>query len=79
MKQMMINWKQSENFQVKLGLRQGDLISTVLLNIALETVIRRAEINRSGQLCNKNHQCMTSVVDMVIGSKTIRKISSWTL
>jgi hypothetical protein len=38
----------SSNFKVKVGLRQGVALSTILFNIVSEKVIRNIEINPNG-------------------------------
>lgn len=43
-----INGQLSEYFNVRMGLRQGDCLSALLFNVALEKVIRQANINSGG-------------------------------
>ena len=48
----------SEYFESKVGLRQGDELSTKLFNIALEGVVRRSGIETSGSIFNKSVQLL---------------------
>jgi len=46
--QVRVDQTTSEEFQVITGLKQGDALSPLLFNIALEKVIRRVQNNRCG-------------------------------
>lgn len=61
-----IEGEESNEFEVTQGLRQGDPLSTLLFNIALESIIRNTEINRQGTLLNKSHQCLAYADDVVL-------------
>ena len=46
----------SKPFDINNGLRQGDALSCVLFNLALEKVIRDAEVNSRGTILFKSTQ-----------------------
>ena len=56
----------SSPFESRRGLRQGDGISCLLFNIALEGVIRRAGINTSGTIFTKSVQLLGFADDIDI-------------
>lgn len=62
-----ISGELSESFESRRGLRQGDGLSCLLFNIALEGVMRRAEFNMRGTIFNKSGQfiCFADDVDVV--------------
>ena len=43
-------------FPVRNGLKQGDALLSLLLNFALEYVIRRVQVNKDGMKLNGTHQ-----------------------
>jgi endonuclease/exonuclease/phosphatase family metal-dependent hydrolase len=57
----------SGSFESRRGLRQGDGLSCLLFNIALEGVMRRAAYNMRGTIFNKSSQfiCFADDVDIV--------------
>jgi hypothetical protein len=66
----------SDRFPIKKGLKQGDALSSLLFNFALEYTIRRVEANQEGLKLNRIHQLLVYVDDVNIlrGSiHTIRK------
>jgi hypothetical protein len=38
----------SESFEIRQGLRQGDELSTLVLNVVLEVIVRRANLQATG-------------------------------
>jgi hypothetical protein len=40
------------------GLRQGDVLSTLLFNVVLEVVVRRANLQTTGTIYNKETQLL---------------------
>jgi hypothetical protein len=59
----------SDTFETEIGLRQGDGISTMLFNIALEGTIRRSGVVRSGTIFTKSVQLLAFADDIdIIGS-----------
>jgi hypothetical protein len=61
-----VNNKISEKFEIREGVRQGDPLSSVLFSIVLEKAIRDANINRTGLIYHKKHQCLAFADDLVI-------------
>jgi hypothetical protein len=65
----------SNVFECKIGLRQGDELSTKLFNIALEGIIRRAGIERTGTIFTKSTQLLGFADDIDIVGRNIRAIT----
>jgi sorting nexin-29 len=65
----------SNMFECKVGLRQGDELSTKLFNIALEGVFRRADLERSGTIFTKSTQLLGFADDVDIVGRNIRSIT----
>jgi len=45
----------SDRFPIRNGLKKGDALSPLLLNIALEYAIRRIQVNKEGLKLNGTH------------------------
>jgi hypothetical protein len=61
----------SSNFKVKVGLRQGDALPTILFNIVSEKVIRNIEINPNGTIFNRTRQYLAYADDVVILGRSL--------
>jgi hypothetical protein len=48
----------SDIFPIKNGLKQGDALSPLILNFALEYSIRRIQVNQDGLKFNGTHQIL---------------------
>ena len=62
-------------FECKIGLRQGDELSTKLFNIALEGVFRRAKLELNGTIFTKSIQLLGFADDVDIVGRNIRSIT----
>jgi len=65
----------SDRFPIRNGLKQGDALSPMLLNFALEYAIRRVHVNRDGLKLNGTHQLLaySDNVNILGGSMHILK------
>ena len=64
----------SDRFPVRNGLKQGDAVSPMLFNFALEYTIRRVQVNRDGLKLNGTHQLLAYGDDVNILARSIYSI-----
>ena len=59
----------SDMFPIRNGLKQGDALSPLHFNFALEYAIRRVQVNQDGLKLNGTHQLLAYADIMYIGGK----------
>jgi sorting nexin-29 len=60
----------SESFHIRNGLRQGYALACILFNIALEKIVREANINQCGNVFYKSVQILAYADDIDISSRS---------
>jgi hypothetical protein len=63
----------SDTFPTQNGLKQGDALSALLVNFALEFAIRKVQENQVGLKLNGTHQLLAYTDDVTLLGKNIDK------
>lgn len=64
----------SDVFSISRGLRQGDVLSTILFNLTLERVIRSVDVNPNGTIFSRSMQYLAYADDVVLVCRTFRAL-----
>jgi hypothetical protein len=55
-----------KSFENRQGIRQGDVLSTLLFNVVLEVIVRRAKLQTTGTIYNRETQLLAYADDIDI-------------
>ena len=64
----------SDRFPIRNGLKQGDALTPMLFNFALEYAIRRVQVNQDGLKLNGTHQLLAYADDVNILEASIHTL-----
>jgi hypothetical protein len=64
----------SQMFPIRNGLKQGDVLSPLLFNLALEYAIERVQVNQDGLNLNGTHQLLACANDVNIMGGSVHTV-----
>lgn len=64
----------TEDFEIRTGLRQGDPLSTLLFNLALERITRDSQLKRGGHIFYKSHRVICYADDLAITGRREKEL-----
>jgi len=64
----------SDMFPIRNGLKQGDALSPLLFNFALDYAIRRVQVNQDGLKLNGTHQLLAYADDVNILGRSVHTV-----
>ena len=64
----------SDRFPIRNGLKQGDAVSPLLFNFALQWAIRRVQVNQDGLKPNGTHQLLVYADDIIILGRSVHTV-----
>ena len=64
----------SDMFPIRSGLKQGDALSPLLFNFALEYAIRRVQVNQDGLKLNGTHQLLAYADDVNMLGRSVHTV-----
>ena len=64
----------SDRFPIRNGLKQGDALTPMLFNFALEYAVRRVQVNHDGLKLNGTHQHLACANDVNIQGGSVHSL-----
>lgn len=71
---VLVEGSLSKSFTSRQGLKQGDPLSTVLFNLMLEDILRKAGLNTKGMIYHCRHQVIAYTDDVTLITRSKREL-----